>query len=241
MIYFAKTHKGNVRKLNEDAVYIPEDGIGFFAILADGMGGHNAGDVASSLVVNTVKAFLSDIDPASVNQDNVRDALCHANTLIWNESCANANRNGMGSTATVAVFADNRAYIGQVGDSRAYLYRDGVVSQITKDHSYVQLLIDRGFITKDDAARHPQKNIITRAVGTESDVEVDTFVVELKENDIILLCSDGLNNAVSDDEIAKLLSADLSLASENLIQAALDNGGTDNISVIIALFDGGAQ
>lgn len=241
MIYFAKTHKGNVRKLNEDAVYIPEDGIGFFAILADGMGGHNAGDVASSLVVNTVKAFLYDIEPASFSEGSVRDALCHANTLIWNESCTNANRSGMGSTATVAVFVDSGVYIGQVGDSRAYLYRDGNLSQITKDHSYVQLLIDRGFITQEDAARHPQKNIITRAMGTEPDVEVDTFVVELKENDIILLCSDGLNNAVSDDEIAKLLSSDLSLASENLIQAALDNGGTDNISVIIALFDGGAQ
>ena len=241
MIYYAKTHKGNVRKLNEDAVYIPEDSTGFFAILADGMGGHNAGDVASSLVVNTVKSFLDDIEPASINEDSIRDALCHANTLIWNESCANANRNGMGSTATVAVFVDDVAFIGQVGDSRAYLYRDGVISQITKDHSYVQMLIDRGFIAKEDAERHPQKNIITRAVGTECDVEVDTFIVELKENDMILLCSDGLNNAVSDDEIAMLLSGDLSVAAERLIQAALGNGGTDNISVIIAAFNGGAQ
>jgi protein phosphatase len=241
MIYYAKTHKGNVRKLNEDAVYIPEDGIGFFAILADGMGGHNAGDVASSLVVNTVSAFLNDIEPAAINEESVRDALCHANTLIWNESCANSNRNGMGSTATVAVFVDSCVYIGQVGDSRAYLYRDGAISQITKDHSYVQLLIDRGFISKEDATRHPQKNIITRAVGTECDVEVDTFIVELKGKDVILLCSDGLNNTVPDDEIAKLLSGDLTLAAERLIQAALDNGGTDNISVIIAVLDGGAQ
>jgi len=241
MIYYAKTHKGNVRKLNEDAVYIPEDSIGFFAILADGMGGHNAGDVASSLVVNTVKAFLNDIDPACINEGSVRDALCHANTLIWNESCANKNRNGMGSTATVAVFAGSCVYIGQVGDSRAYLLRNGALTQITKDHSYVQLLIDRGFITQDDAARHPQRNIITRAVGTECDVEVDTFIVELNEKDVILLCSDGLNNAVSDEDIAKLLSDDLSVAPERLIQAALDNGGTDNISVIIAALDGGAQ
>jgi protein phosphatase len=128
-----------------------------------------------------------------------------------------------------------------VGDSRAYLFRDGALSQITKDHSYVQLLIDRGFISKEDAARHPQKNIITRAVGTECDVEVDTFIVKLKEKDVILLCSDGLNNAVCDDEIAKLLSEDLSVAAERLIQAALDNGGTDNISVIIGVLDGGAQ
>jgi protein phosphatase len=105
----------------------------------------------------------------------------------------------------------------------------------------VQLLIDRGFISKEDAARHPQKNIITRAVGTECDVEVDTFIVKLKEKDVILLCSDGLNNAVCDDEIAKLLSEDLSVAAERLIQAALDNGGTDNISVIIGVLDGGAQ
>ena len=193
------------------------------------------------LVVNTVKAFFNDIDPASINESSVKGALYRANEFIWNESCANANRNGMGSTATVAVFSGNYAYIGQVGDSRAYLLRDSVLSQITKDHSYVQLLIDRGFITKDDATRHPQKNIITRAVGTECDIEVDTFVVELKENDVILLCSDGLNNAVPDNDIARLLSDDLSLAADRLIQASLDNGGTDNISVIIAVVNGGAQ
>ncbi len=241
MIYFAKTHKGNVRKLNEDAVYIPENDDGDFAILADGMGGHNAGDVASSLVVNTVKAFFDNFEPDLITDEIVKEALDEANTLIWNESCANANRNGMGSTATVAVFVDNIVCIGQVGDSRAYLYRAGALSQITKDHSYVQLLIDRGFITKQDAARHPQKNIITRAVGTESTVEVDTFIVEIEENDVIMLCSDGLNNAVSDDEIKKLLSGDITVAAEKLIQAALDNGGTDNISVIIAVVDGGVQ
>ena len=241
MIYYAKTHKGNVRKLNEDAVYIPEDKDGFFAILADGMGGHNAGDVASSLIVSSVISYFSDIDTTSVTEELVEDALCHANTLVWNESRANVNRKGMGSTATIAVFAAAKAYIGQVGDSRAYLYHGGMISQITTDHSYVQMLLDKGLIDKEEAACHPQKNIITRAVGTDKDVEVDVFTVELQPGDLILLCSDGLSNAVSDDEMADILSCDVQNASERLIQAALDNGGTDNISAVIAVYSGGAQ
>lgn len=239
MIYYAKTHRGNVRTLNEDAVYIPEDDTGFFAILADGMGGHSAGDVASHLVVNTVKAFLSELDPASVTEDSVKDALNDANTLIWNESRANANRKGMGSTATVAAFDGSRAYIGQVGDSRAYLYRNGLLSQITTDHSYVQVLIDKGLIKKEEAVNHPQKNIITRAVGSERHVEVDTFAVNLQLGDVLLLCSDGLSNAVLDEQISEILSKDLSAAAERLIQAALDNGGTDNVSAVIIAFPGG--
>ncbi len=241
MIYYAKTHKGNVRKLNEDAVYIPEDESGFFAVLADGMGGHSAGDVASSLIVSTVCTYFCDMDAASVTQDHLKDALCRANTLIWNESRANLNRKGMGSTATVAVFTDGKAFIGQVGDSRAYLFRDGALKQITTDHSYVQMLLDKGLINPEEAASHPHKNIITRAVGTEKDVDVDLFSVELQPDDVILLCSDGLSNAVSDEQIAGILSDDLSAAAEGLIQAALDNGGTDNVSAVIAVQSGGAK
>lgn len=241
MIYYAKTHKGNVRKLNEDAIYIPENNDGFLAVLADGMGGHSAGDVASSLIVSSVTAYFSGLDASSVSMEQVKDALRHANTLVWKESRANANRKGMGSTATIAVFVSDKAYIGQVGDSRAYLYREGALSQITTDHSYVQMLLDKGLISKEEASDHPQKNIITRAVGTDKEVEVDGFTVELLKDDVILLCSDGLSNAVGDDDIASILSYDLHTAAERLIQAALDNGGTDNISAVIAIYTGGAQ
>jgi len=239
MTFYAKTHKGNVRKHNEDAVYIPEKGDGCFAVLADGMGGHKAGDVASSLVVSAVVSRLNEADAASITENDIRDALIRANTLVWNESCENVNRHGMGSTATVAAFANGCCYIGQVGDSRAYLFRDGKLFQITKDHSYVQVLVDKGLIKKDEAASHPKRNMITRAVGTERSIDVDTFVVELKKDDVIMLCSDGLSSAVSDGEIAAILSEGLSGASEKLIQAAMDNGGTDNISVIIAEMNGG--
>ncbi len=240
MIYYAKTHKGNVRKLNEDAVYIPEGNDGFFAILADGMGGHSAGDVASSLIVSAVQSYFCGMDAASVSADHVKDALCEANTLVWNESRANVNRKGMGSTATIAVFVDHKAFIGQVGDSRAYLFRGGELQQVTKDHSYVQMLLDKGLINQEEAARHPQKNIITRAVGTDKAVDVDLFTVALQPTDVILLCSDGLSNAVEDEQIAGILSGDLSTAAERLIQAALDNGGTDNVSAVIAAGCGGA-
>lgn len=241
MIYYAKTHKGNVRKLNEDAVYIPEDKQGYFAILADGMGGHSAGDVASSLIVSAVRSYFCGIDAAAVTAEMLKDALRHANTLVWNESRANSNRKGMGSTATAAVFTDGKVFIGQVGDSRAYLFRDGVLKQITTDHSYVQLLLDKGLINKEEAESHPQKNIITRAVGTDKDVDVDLFILELYQNDVILLCSDGLSNAVSDEQITGILSKDMPTVAERLIQAALDNGGTDNVSAVIAVYAGGAQ
>ncbi len=240
MIYYAKTHKGNVRKLNEDAVYIPENNDGFFAVLADGMGGHSAGDVASSLIVSSIVSYFCDVDPSSMTAKLVKDALSHANTLVFNESRANSNRKGMGSTATIAVFVSGRAYIGQVGDSRAYLYRQGTLSQITTDHSYVQMLLDKGLISREEAANHPQKNIITRAVGTDKDVEADVFTIELLKGDVILLCSDGLSNAVCDDEMAGILSHNLQAAAERLIQAALDNGGTDNVSAVIAVYTGGA-
>jgi protein phosphatase len=205
------------------------------------MGGHNAGDVASNLVVNAIRSYLTEMDPSSVTPELVKDALCQANTLVWSESRVNINRKGMGSTATVAVFTNGKVYIGQVGDSRAYLYRSAALSQITTDHSYVQILMDKGLISQEEAACHPQKNIITRAVGTEKDVEADTFTVKLQQGDVILLCSDGLSNAVSDDEMAAILSNDLQTATDRLIQAALDNGGTDNVSAVIAAMSGGAQ
>jgi protein phosphatase len=144
----------------------------------------------------------------------------------------------MGSTATAAVFRNNEALIGHIGDSRAYLFRDGSLTQITKDHSYVQMLIDNGYITKKDALRHPNRNVITRAVGTDEEIDVDIFIIPLKKGDAILLCSDGLNGLVTDREIASILKRGIATATDELINAALDHGGEDNVSVVLAYMDG---
>lgn len=238
MIFYAKTHIGNIRKSNEDSLYVPTEMSGFFALVADGMGGHNAGDVASKIVSDTVKEYFQTLKPDDITQENIIDVLNLANKNVYDDAKANKKRSGMGSTATLAIFQKNTVLIGQVGDSRAYLMRDGVLSQITKDHSYVQMLVDSGRITPEEAWVHPQKNIITRAIGTESDVNVDVFSLDMECGDILLLCSDGLNSCVADHEIANILDDDIEKATERLIEAALQAGGSDNISVVIAVTGG---
>ena len=208
---------------------------GFFAVVADGMGGHNAGDVASRIVVDTVVEALESADPETVTKEDVENILVSAsNRNVWENAQENRERSGMGSTATLAVFKNGQALVGQVGDSRAYLFREGVLTQITKDHSYVQRLIDDGYITEKQARYHPQRNVITRAIGTDTHVEVDVFTVALEENDCILLCSDGLNTAVRDDKIEEIMRTDKASCADRLVDAALKSGGKDNISVVIA-------
>lgn len=238
MIYYSITDKGRIRKQNEDFVYAPQGNGGYFAIVADGMGGHKAGEVASRLVVHTVIENLKNLLPEDISEEVLSNALILANKNVWNESHADQHKEGMGSTATVAVFKDSKAIIGHVGDSRAYLYRERKLSQITKDHSYVQMLIDNGYITKKEASNHPARNVITRAVGTDEDLDVDIYTVQLKQGDTILLCSDGLNVAVPDNEIETTLGRGIAYAAGALIEAALNNGGSDNISVVLAYVDG---
>ncbi|MDD5018502.1 MAG: Stp1/IreP family PP2C-type Ser/Thr phosphatase [Eubacteriales bacterium] len=237
MKFYAKTHKGHIRRNNEDSFYAAPDG-GFFAVVADGMGGHNAGDIASSIVVDTVVKSLRAVKPEDVTKETMLELLSSANKCVWDDAAKNAKRRGMGSTATVAVFHGDDALIGQVGDSRAYLFSGGVLSQITKDHSYVQMLIDTGYISHKEALLHPQRNIITRAVGIEPEVEADVYSVALKKEDCVLLCSDGLNAAVTDEDIADILNGEIESAADRLVDLALQRGGSDNISVIIACMDG---
>lgn len=238
MIYYARTDKGKVRSRNEDFIYAPQNGGGFFAVVADGMGGHKAGEVASRIVVETVVERLKELEPDGVTEDAVRSALIAANASVWDESQTDAGLRGMGSTATIAAFNGSAAIIGHVGDSRAYLFRGGKLSQITKDHSYVQMLIDNGYITSKQALYHPNKNVITRSVGTEDIIEVDTFTVPVQKGDALLLCSDGLNNIVADEEIEDILRRGTESAADALVEAALHGGGDDNISVVIAYMDG---
>lgn len=234
MIFYAKTHKGKIRSENEDSIYVPKDSTGFFAVVADGMGGHNAGEVASKIVVDTIVKIFGALGPEKITKKEMIKAVALANQSVWQESIRDSKKSGMGSTATIAAFNKNEVIIGQVGDSRGYLLREGSLSQVTKDHSYVQTLIDNNNISKQEALTHPQRNIITRAIGTQAKVKVDVYTLALKKNDCILLCSDGLNTNVLDEAILQILSGGIESAADQLVEAALDGGGTDNISVIIA-------
>jgi protein phosphatase len=227
-----------VRKKNEDCCFAAEVSSGFFAIVADGMGGHSGGEVASGIVIDTARTMLINKAPNCLNQDDVRQLLIQANRNVLEKAEENRALKGMGSTATLVFICETKAIIGHVGDSRAYLFRDAQLSQLTKDHSYVQMLVENGYITQEEALVHPHRNIITRAIGTENDIEADVWTDELKANDVLLLCSDGLNNAVSDEKIAEILKEGISMAADRLIEASLAAGGPDNISVVIAQVGG---
>ena len=233
MTYYSRTHIGLVRKTNEDSCFATEVDGGFFAIVADGMGGHNGGEVASSIVIETAKALLSEKPPCCLGQDDIRRLLIQANKNVLDRADRDKHLKGMGSTATLVSICGMQAIIGHVGDSRAYLFRDQKLSQLTKDHSYVQMLVESGYITQQEALVHPHRNIITRAIGTESNLEPDVWTDELQAGDVLLLCSDGLSSSVPDEKIADILRSGIPEAADRLIEASLAAGGPDNISVVI--------
>jgi serine/threonine protein phosphatase PrpC len=230
MKFYSKTHRGIIRERNEDSIYTGA----YFAVVADGMGGHNAGDIASSLVIEIVQKAFANKTANDVTTHDIKKVLLEANKKVWSCSKQNDGCSGMGSTATLAVFKNSKVLIGQVGDSRAYLNSGGKLTQITKDHTYVQSLVDSGKIAHDEAGSHPMRNVITRAIGTNIDVEIDFFVYDLKVGDQVLICSDGLIACVTDEDICAILSGDVADAADKLVNAALNCGGRDNISVIIA-------
>lgn len=243
MIAVSKTNTGLVRTKNEDAVLMdPPD---LFAI-ADGMGGYAAGEIAS---VETIRVLQQE---KSAFGGLTGDGLCSAlksaadkaNSHLRGIVCKMPDYEGMGTTLVAVYLAsDGKAYVLNIGDSRLYLWRSGELKQITHDHSYVAELVSKGDITTDEARRHPQRNVILRAVGADEDLESDVFSFKLAANDRLLLCSDGLTDMASDEEIAKvLLQADAEKAAGDLIELALNNGGRDNVSVILLdLGDLGAE
>ena len=232
----AATSVGCIRPLNEDAYYVSEpDASGtVLAIVADGMGGHNAGEVASGKAVGMVQK-----DVVAQNDKSAKELLLKAvddaNHEIYEMSKNKKGLSGMGTTMTACVAEKNNITAVQVGDSRLYLIRENTITQITKDHSLVEMLVENGEITKEEAKSHPQKNIITRAVGTDKTVEADVYEFKTKKQDVILLCSDGLVNMVEDDTILSIISTSESLeqAANQLVSAAENAGGTDNITVIL--------
>jgi serine/threonine protein phosphatase PrpC len=231
---------GRSRTNNEDSVVVDEDAA--LAVLADGMGGYNAGEVASGMATSFIKAelgrWLCEASEQATDTD-VRRAMdiCvdNANRAIFNAANSNPQYAGMGTTLVVAVFRESRLLLGHVGDSRAYRWRDGLLEQITRDHSLLQEQLDAGLITPEQAAVSNNKNLVTRAVGVEDTVLLETHLHHTLPGDLILMCSDGLSDMVDDGHIATLLRENDSLpgAVEALVQAANDAGGRDNISVVL--------
>lgn len=235
-----KTDMGRTREINEDNfAYLDIKGNRILLIVADGMGGHNAGEVASKIAVNSVmdyiKANIKDIINSSEVIELLKESIQKANSDIYKESINNSGCSGMGTTITAAFIYSGHVCIGHVGDSRAYIFKDGKLCMITNDHSLVAELLKNGTITEMEAQHHPQKNIITRALGTADDVEVDIELAQIDEGDIILLCTDGLTNMVCDEEIEEYLSdnTDVDAAASKLVNRANQLGGYDNITVII--------
>ncbi len=235
----AATSAGCIRPLNEDAYYVSEpDSTGMvLAIVADGMGGHNAGEIASGKAVGIVQKDVAEQGDKSAREILVK-AVDDANREIYEMSKNKESLSGMGTTMTACVAENNNVTAVQVGDSRLYRIRKDSITQITKDHSLVEMLVDSGEITKEEAKSHPQKNIITRAVGTDKTVESDVYEFKTKKDDVILLCSDGLVNMVEDETILSIIntSKNLEEAANNLVLNAETAGGTDNITVILIRF-----
>lgn len=245
--FSAFTDTGRVRDHNEDAIATnSEAGL---LVLADGMGGYNAGEVASGIAVKTVYGLLSDaamrekrgeIESTSgfMRQSiALRDGVRRANKIIHQTAQSQPQCEGMGTTIVCALFHDNRVSIAHVGDSRMYRLRGGVLTQITLDHSLLQELIDRGFYSEEEAQRSTNRNYVTRALGVEAQVDVEIQDVDVEVGDIYLLCSDGLPDMVEDDEIHLTIttfSDNLEVAAKQLIKLANEHGGRDNISVMLA-------
>jgi len=228
-----ETDTGNKRTLNEDAVGYHEDSSISVFIVADGMGGHNAGEVASKIAKDTVLKFILQHNSEGSIEQILEAAINEANKEVHKYSLLNDNCSGMGTTLTVAVVKENKLFIGNVGDSGCYITIGGRLKKVTKDHSLVQELLDNGTITKEEALNHPIKNVITRAIGTKATVKSDIYILDLKDIDKVILCSDGLTNEVNEDEMLKILYSDDSNICLKLVELSKEKGGRDNISVII--------
>jgi serine/threonine protein phosphatase PrpC len=222
------SHPGRKRRHNEDS-YVIEPPL---FVIADGMGGAKAGEVASGLAVSAVEAEQHD---GTTGEHRVTALIEEANRRVFRRASEDREAYGMGTTMTVALVENDRVSFGHVGDSRAYLIRDGQLDQLTDDHSLVAELVRGGKLTPEEAESHPQRSVITRALGTEPDIDVDTFSVEAEPGDVFLLCSDGLTTMVDDQTILDAVTQhrpDLRAAAKALVNAANRGGGEDNITVI---------
>ncbi|MFJ7677690.1 Stp1/IreP family PP2C-type Ser/Thr phosphatase [Peribacillus sp. NPDC097198] len=237
-----KTDRGKVRQHNEDngGVFSNPEGVRL-AIVADGMGGHRAGDVASGMTIDLLKERWeesSGIETANDAENWLETQILLVNQLLFEHAEANLECKGMGTTIVAAICTDKFATIANIGDSRCYLYNESGFKQVTEDHSLVNELVRSGQITKEDAEHHPRKNVLLRALGTELQVEMDITTVIFEEQDMLLLCSDGLTNKVSEVELEEMVNNGHSLEekAQSLIEMANNYGGEDNITLVLVQF-----
>ncbi len=247
LTFVGQTDTGRVREHNEDTIASDVE-VGLL-VLADGMGGYNAGEVASGIAVKTitnlVREGLAREDLGSIDRSTgltrpsivLRDAITRANKIIYQTARSQAECEGMGTTVVAALFYDNKISIAHVGDSRLYRQRGSAIAQVTMDHSLLQELVDRGFYSPEEAQRAANKNYVTRALGVEPQVDVEVQEHPVDKGDIFILCSDGLSDMVEDEDIRLTIStfgANLDTVAKQLIQLANENGGRDNVSVVLA-------
>lgn len=242
MIVGGLSDVGVVRENNQDSYFVSQDPDFPLFIVADGMGGHKAGEVASSMAVNIIKDAFS-LNKERLNTEEgiirtIREAVEKANHNIYKKSLETQEYAGMGTTVTLAYIFDGKIYIGHVGDSRAYYICDTNIKQITEDHSLVNELIKNGSITIDQGKNHPKRNLITRAVGTSKDIRIDIHTMEYEENNKLVMCSDGLTNMTGEDKILEIVNRDedIMVKCHELVLDAKEKGGLDNITVIIIIF-----
>lgn len=240
MQIFAKTDIGQERKVNEDYYFISEANSKIkLYIIADGMGGYNAGEVASKMATESVKEYIyKHFEKSKESRESIVDmlneAIKYANETIYKKSKSEKDLEGMGTTLDVCLIYNSKVYIAHIGDSRVYRIRKDFLRRITKDHSYVQTLIEDGKITKEEAYNHPKRNMLTKALGCMEEVEPDIYVKTFLRGDTLIMTTDGLTNMVRENEMYEIIKEGTAkVATERLVSKANENGGYDNITVII--------
>ena len=242
---FAITDVGKRRELNEDYIYTSDKMIGNLSnlfIVADGMGGHNAGDYSSRYTVEKVIETVEELENERDIEEIMQEAIYRANAYIYEKARTDIKLSGMGTTLVIASIKNQEVLVANIGDSRMYVINKNI-TQITKDHSLVEEMVTMGGLDKEAARNHPDKNIITRAIGVKEFVLADFFEVKLEKEDKILLCTDGLTNMLNDDEIHRIVQSneDVETAAKALIAAANEKGGRDNIAVVLIEPFGGLE
>lgn len=234
MKVYAITDIGRVRTLNEDSYYLPRQGERFCAV-ADGMGGHNAGEVASAMAVQAFSRHMRDVE--HITGQALHTAVERANDEVYRAALENEGMSGMGTTFSALAQQDGDVLLAHVGDSRIYLVRNGAIMQLTTDHTLVEEMVRKGMLTPREARVHPRRNIITRALGTDPDVAVDIVQLAARPGDVFFLCSDGMTNYVEEREILRAAGdeGDWQEKLRHLVGVALENGGADNITALFAI------
>ena len=240
MRVFAKTDLGKARQMNEDFYYITpsvEDKLQLY-ILADGMGGYNGGEIASKLATLSAKSYIeTNFETTPHDRENILKLIASsiefANMVVYEKAKENVELANMGTTLEICLIYNNKAFIGHIGDSRIYRIRKEFIRKLTKDHSYVEELVKDGTITKEEAEHHPKKNMLMKAVGCTPYVEPDVMVKGFLKEDVLLMCSDGLTNMVTEQEIYEYVKKEVTDSCDNLVKRANEMGGYDNITVVI--------